>query len=563
MNGSQFICRQLEHFGVRHVFGLPGTQNAQLISEMATSKLQLITTVHEMGAAFAGLGYAIASRQPAVLLTIAGPGFCYAVSPLVEAAHDSIPLLHMVVVKPEHPTRQFQLQAMDHQGLASSFAKSVQQVSDVQELPDTLITAWAAASDGEPGPVVVLINSDVLEQEISASARREAPGEPAKPDMETLDRLCRRLQSGKTLVLAGGGALGAKKALGALVAKYDWPVMTTTSGRGLLPEDVLPVLPIDQCPVAIINEILARFDTILAIGVKFSHNSSRGYQLKITKDQLVHIDADKEVLNANYSAGIALQCDARAFCEALQEQMTTSDTTTSVLDTAELRSTVEQAICERGLEPRFAGVPDQSAAEFFRILKDTLPDDAIIVTDSGAHQMLARRYVRVRHPNGLITPINFQSMGFGLPAGIGVALAHRGRTVAIIHGDGGFRMCAQELLTAVREQLPIRIIIIDDGYFGLIRNQQLGSGDFAHGIDLPAFDYGQFAESVGARFYDATDGLATVLANCSDDTGPVLIRQPVTDSPEQHRDFTRRAMRGRVRRVLGPRVVNWLRRQRR
>lgn len=562
MNGSQFICRQLQHFGVRHVFGLPGTQNARLISELARSKLRFVTTVHEMGAAFAGLGYAISSRQAAVVMTIAGPGFCYAVSPLVEAAHDSIPLLHIVVVKPEDPGRRFQLQAMDHQSIASSFANSVQRVSDAQELPDELTTAWAATTDGEPGPVVLLINSDVLEREVLASAMRDAPRKPAMPDMETLDRVCRRLRSGRTLILAGGGALGAKKALGSLVTKYQWPVMTSTSGRGLLPEDELPVLSIDQCPVAIVNEILSSFDTILAIGVKFSHNSSFGYQVKIAKDQLVHVDVNKDVLNANYSANITLQCDARAFCEALEEQLAAMYVAPSKSDTAELRATVERAMCEPRLEPRFAGVPDRSAAEFFRILQDSLPDDAIIVTDSGFHQMLARRYVRVRHPYGLITPINFQSMGFGLPAGIGVALANQGRTVAIVHGDGGFRMCAQEVQTAVREQLPIRIIIIDDGYFGLIRNQQLGSGDVAYGIDLPALDYRQFAESVGARFYDATDGLATVLANCSADTGPVLIRQPVFDSAERQREFARRAIRGRVRRAIGPRIGNWIGRRR-
>jgi acetolactate synthase-1/2/3 large subunit len=212
-------------------------------------------------------------------------------------------------------------------------------------------------------------------------------------------------------------------------------------------------------------------------------------------------------------------------------------------------------------EPRFAEVDGGTAAAFFGALRRALPSHGILVTDSGLHQSLARRYFEVRSPNGHIFPNDFQSMGYGLPAAIGAKIAAPARPVVAVVGDGGFVMSGMELLTAVREQVPLVVVVFHDGRLNQIRLQQLAEFGREHDVALRTPDFASFARAIGMSYMrlagDATAALRTAIASPE----PILVEVLVGDSAAiralQVRGFARQA----TRRLLGPRVVAWLKRR--
>jgi acetolactate synthase-1/2/3 large subunit len=213
---------------------------------------------------------------------------------------------------------------------------------------------------------------------------------------------------------------------------------------------------------------------------------------------------------------------------------------------------------DRPADPPEPVVDGTGAGSFFTALRVALPRDAILVTDSGLHQVLARRYFPVLAPGGLIFPSDFQSMGFGLPAAIGAKLAAPDRPVVVVLGDGGFLMSGLELATAVRDSVPVVVIVFNDGQLNLIRMQQLREFGRPHGVELRVPDLGQLAESFGARYLASAGDISSRIREAISDAQPTLIEVVVGDSPTISRVRTRSLARGAVRRVLGRRLLGWL-----
>ena len=561
MTGWQAICRFLEDRGVSHVFGLPGTQNAELFSELGSTQITIVTCIHELSAGFAAIGHAIASGEPAVLLTIAGPGFCYATAPLVEARHDSVPLIHIVIKAPGHDGRQFELQDIDHSGIANRLAKACRYVDTSNELAKSLSWAWRTAASQEPGPVVLLIDSNVLdvEQSLSLQLASEVDADvKSVPDLIP-DELIGVLTGKRVCVFAGGGASRAHNQLKSVVEKMNWPVMTTLSGRGVIPENHRLAVPVDQRDVNFVNEVVGSFDIVLAIGVKFTHNGCFGFRLKIPRDKLVHVDTSEKVLGGTYDAAWKICASAEAFLDALAARIGTSETGANDVAAAEPMPKLEKAAVNGVLDPVFQLKELTPASDFFAALQNGFPPDSVYVTDSGLHQMLLRRHFIAKYPRQLITPSDFQSMGFGLPAAIGAATAQPSKEVVVIHGDGGFQMVAMDLLTAAEHGLKIRLIVLDDGEYGLIRQQQLGSGLKPGGTAIPALDYAGLAAAIDVPYADASHGLESVFELCEAVQGPVLIRQPISDSDGQTKLYRKMGIRGRIRRSMDPRILGLIR----
>lgn len=561
MNGWQVICRQLQHLDVRNVFGIPGTQNAELFSEIAHTNINVITTSSEKSAAFAAIGYAIGTGAPSVLLTIAGPGFCYTAAPLVEAAHDSVPVVNIVIGEAEKPGRKFQLQAIDHEGLASRLAKATRTVKDLKELPKTLEWAWRAASTEEPGPVVVLLDREMLNGE--AGTTRPFDLAPVSNQLAEADvlRVAKNIAGKRVLVLAGRGAAAAREELEQLVARYKWAVISTPSGRGILSEHNSSVLNIDGCSPSAINGVIEEFDIVLAIGAKLSHNGSLGFRMRLPKQKLIHVDASSEVLGANYDTCVSLNCDARIFCRSLISKLEEHDDDGTSIDVDVLRARLASSRTSAELEPQFAGEDCGTAENFFSTLRQALPENTIFVLDSGYHQVLARKYLVARFPMQIVFPSDFQSMGFALPAAIGLSLARPDRPVAVIHGDGGFRMCAMDLLTAAAERLSVAVCVIDDGKFGLIRMQQLASGNPESGVDLPRLEYLDLAHACCTLYFDSANGLKQAVQGFLDSDGPALICQSTSDARARKRLQSLAKRKGQLRRILGPRITRWLKKK--
>jgi acetolactate synthase I/II/III large subunit len=351
----------------------------------------------------------------------------------------------------------------------------------------------------------------------------------------------------------------------ALAQATDAAIVTTTTARGVISEDDASVVIRDpgMQDTSILNALAERADLIVAIGVKFSHNGAAGFNLRLPKSKLVTVNAASASMN--YAAREHLRSDAGAAVRALVERLRPRPAGYSGWDSGELaawRAAALQFDRAARIEPLLDGTSAPVSA-LIRALRAALPDDAILVTDSGLHQMSVRRYYAVRSPRGLIVPTNFQSMGFALPAAIGAAIAAPARRVVALIGDGGMIMSGLELLTAVREGIRLTVIVFNDGKYSLIRNAQLADHGGSHGTDLMDPDFEALAAATGADYRCVgPGGLEEALDGESGESTVRLVEVPLVESPGLRRVRARGKLRSFARRLLSSRQRRWLSRLR-
>jgi acetolactate synthase I/II/III large subunit len=547
VTGAERLCRALETLGVETVFGLPGTQNVALFEALRKSRLRTIVATHELSASFMANGYARASGRPGVLLTIPGPGFTYSLTGLAEALLDSVPVMSIVGRPAEAPGRRFQLQALDQRAVVAPLVKRVFDLESAESIEATLEEAHAICQAGEPGPVVVQVSPGILSEEAAAS---QASSEPHLSKAPAVDEIALRLSGAQRVVLyVGQGANGAAAELLQLMETLKAPLVTTTSGRGVVPEDNPWVLSFDRRSVQVLNELVESASLVLALGCKFSHNGAHGFRLRLAPDRLIHVDASESVLGANYDASLSLAADVPSVIRALLDRCLSLGKSVgsgfSEEEVGQWRRRIMDA-APRGVEATIRGARPESIEGFFAALRRAMPADSCLVLDSGWHQMMARRYFSVLRPRGLILPTDLQAMGFALPAAIGARLAREDRAVVALLGDGGFAMSGLELLTAVREQIPLTVIVFNDGVYGAISRQQLATYGHLHGTELQNPDFRRFAESVGTRYVRLTGDIETVLSRAIGSGGVWIVEVVLRESVGVRLQRLRGALASRV-----------------
>jgi acetolactate synthase-1/2/3 large subunit len=337
-------------------------------------------------------------------------------------------------------------------------------------------------------------------------------------------------------------------------------VIATRSARGVLPEDhpLAMVSDPSKRSVRVLNALLDRSDLVLAIGCKFTHNGSYGFKLRLAKEKLVHIDASAAVLNANYPAQLAGCADATAFLDALwhrKDALTRRRPGWSARELAQYKSAAARNA--RLGEARVHGADHSTAEGFFEALRSAMPAGSCLVTDSGLHQALATRHYRLQEPRGLLIPSDFQSMGFGLPAAIGAKLASPERPIVALIGDGGFLMSGMEMMTAVRERIPITVIVFNDGALGQIRIQQLSAFGHAHGTKVLTPDLAKFAEAIGADYVRLDGDTANAMRAAVNGSGVTLLEVCIGDSVGIRMRQAKGLARQAARVTLNPRLLRW------
>jgi len=365
----------------------------------------------------------------------------------------------------------------------------------------------------------------------------------------------------RPILLVGSGAHGAAHLLAQVAERFNIPVTTTPSGRGALPEDHAWALPFDfvHHATADLNALLADADAVVAVGCQSTHNGPGGFALAAPADRLVCVNTDPDAF-IHVSARYAVVADAGDFLGSLAA-VRESATAWSLHELSAWRARFQTGAKRRSHppEPVIRGSSSGEAAQALQLLRGVLPRDAIIVTDSGRHQYAVRRHFPVLAPRGLIIPADFQSMGFGIPAGIGAALGNPARPVVAFVGDGGFRMTGFDLATAVREELPLTVIVWNDGGYGLIRAQQLAEYGVRAGVDHPSLDYGALASGLGVNYY-RFDGDPGVLHAALNGKAPALVEIRVGESWHQKGvGVIARARSGAGRVPFFRRAVNLLR----
>jgi thiamine pyrophosphate-dependent acetolactate synthase large subunit-like protein len=566
VTGADLLCAELEVAGVECVFGVPGTQNVPLYEALRRSRLRSVVATHELAASFMAGAYFRASGRLAPLVSIPGPGFTWALTGLAEAFHDSAALLHLVGAPPG-PHRRFEFQAIDQRAVATPMVKGVRTIDRVEEIPVRIAEALDLALLGEPGPVLVEWSPGVL----TAAAPSASPGPPrgrsANPSAAEVDELrALLLRSHRPLLLAGQGSVGASSLLAQLAEWLPAPVLTTCSGRGVLPEDHDLSLAFDlpRGDVGRLNGLIETADLVVVLGARLASASTYDFALEIPRDRLVQVDASGEILGATYPARLLIRGTVEA---VLQEVLagTAPDPSPASQWTAgdvrecrrDLRATGAHAVPE----PIVHGVDPPTAAAFFAALRRALPRNGIVVTDSGLHQLLARRHLDVLAPRGLIVPSDFQSMGFALPAAIGACLAAPDRPVVALVGDGGLAISAMELLTAVQERVPLTVVVFNDGWLNLIRVAQLRTFGHAAGVERRNPDFATLAAAVGARFARVDGNAEEVLSGALASRDVTLVELRLGDSGAMRRVRAQGLARGAATAALGPDVVSWLKRR--
>lgn len=532
MGSIDRVCQALRESGIDIVFGVPGTQNVALFEGFRRNGLRTVLTTHELAASFMANGYYRASGRVAALATIPGPGFTYALTGLAEAKLDSVPIVYLVGVPTREPGRRFQLQALDQVAMASPVVKGILTLTASSDTAGVIADALALALDGEPGPVMVQIDlrhdsadglRDTLVPTVTSGASRERL-------FENIDKLATLFRDARRpLLYLGAGAFESASRIEALATTHHIPILTTPTARGVVREDSPIAMGFDPLRghVAEANALLDRSDLTLVLGCKLGHNGSAGFGLHFAPEKLVHVDASPDVVGANYEPLVPIVARVETVIPRLESRSQASDWTLEELAAA--RAAFRSKTGD-GREPVIGGPSLVTPAEFFALLREVLPDDAILVTDSGQHQILARRHFEVRSPRGMIVPSDFQSMGFGLPAAIGAAMSGTDRPVIALIGDGGFLMSGLELLTARREGVPLLTFVFNDGYLNQIRMQQLREFGQAHAVMFhePRFDALAEAFDIDYVRFDptATEPIRTALTA----SRPTLVEVVVSDS---------------------------------
>lgn len=537
VSGAELVCATLAQVGVDCVFGLPGTQTVGLYEALRRSPLRSIVATHELSAAMMANGYYRASGRIAAVLTIPGPGFTWALTGLAEAALDSAALLHLTMQPARSPGRQFQLQALDQASVAAPLSKARVAIDHAADIPAALAAAHAQAGAGEPGPVLVQFARDALRE--SAPPAEPVPPSPPPLDEAALDAVLAVLRrADRCTLLLGQGCSAAATRATQLAEALSAAVVTTTSGRGVVAEDHPLSLGFAFAgnEGGTLNALVEASDVVLAIGCKFSHNGSRGFELRIPSEKLVHVDASAAVLGANYPARQLLCADAAVFLAAVLQRLDKQPGRAGFShdEIAQWRRRADEERDRRRVEPRIHGVDGGRPQAFFAALRQALPRHGCLLTDSGQHQGLARRHFPVLCPRGLIVPTNLQSMGFGIGAAIGACLADPTRPVVTLIGDGGLAMSGLELLTAVRERLRLTVIVFVDGAYGLIRMQQLAGSGHAYGTEFDGVDVAALADAVGATHVRLQGDAQATLAAAIEAPGVTLVEVRVGDSVPMH-----------------------------
>ncbi len=507
LTGAEAICRALVSAGVDTVFGLPGTQNVELFEALRHSKVRTVVASHELGAAFMANGYARASGRPGVLLTIPGPGFTYALTGLAEARLDSVPLVHILPGPAPRSSVGFPLQALDQAAMAAPACKLVLRATRWRDLAQIVGTALRLADTDEPGPVLVEIEPHLL-MEVGYEADLLAPEPSSDPDLPLapVREIASLLRASRRRVLyVGQGASSAAERVRTLAERLGAPVITTTSGRGILPEDHVLSRSLDfgSHAAGAINQIFRRSDLILVLGCKFSHNGAHGFRLSIPPEKLVQVDRSAATLAASFPARLSCRADVGPVLSAILDDLNVDPGQPSGWAAGEIAGIGQAArasFARATVEPRMRGLSSSSVEDFFVALGSAMPPGGRLLTDSGLHQMLARRYYTVRSARGLIVPTNLQSMGYAIPAALGAHLGTPEVPVVALVGDGGLVMSGLELLTAVREKVPLTVIVFNDGHFGLIRQQQLRAYGHAFATKVQGPDLEALAQAVGATY---------------------------------------------------------------
>ena len=486
LNGAAILIECLIEQEVGTVFGFPGGAVLPIYDELykRQDRINHVLTAHEQHAGHAADGYARASGKTGVCLATSGPGATNLVTAIATAYMDSTPVVFITGNVPQNLMGTDSFQEADISGITMPITKHNYMVTSVERLADTIREAFYIARSGRPGPVVVDIPKDVqLAETEYTPASGEAlipkismkhPMMQLRPEGEALEtykvkaqpRLEKAAQliaeAHRPLIYCGGGVIlsGAQKELFALAERADAPIVSTLMGLGAVPaqsERMLGMVGMHGTHAA--NIAMQRCDLLIAVGVRFSDRALGKAETFAAGAKVLHIDIDRAEINKNVSTALHITGDARVVLELLLARVSQKNHEQWMV---QARSMMEEYASDELFEPR-------------KILKGmaAIAPDMTVATDVGQHQMWTAQHFPFHRVRQLITSGGLGTMGYGLGAAMGAAQSDpEGRPVALVTGDGSFRMNLTELSTIAYYNIPVIVVIFNNGTLGMVRQWQ-------------------------------------------------------------------------------------------
>jgi len=510
--GAQILIEALLYEGVDSIFGYPGGAVLHIYDELwrARNRLTHYLVRHEQGAVHMAEGYARASGRPGVALVTSGPGATNAITGIANAYMDSTPIVVITGQVPLSLIGTDAFQEVDTVGITRPCVKHNYLVRDVCDLAAIVHEAFHLARSGRPGPVVIDIPKDVSAARTHYSRLEQVSfpfrEQPGAPDSGTVARAAKAILEARRPVLYVGGGIvnsGAATALLAFAEQLQLPVTPTLMGLGGFPSAhplMLGMLGMHGTYAA--NMAVAESDLLIAVGVRFDDRVTGKLATFAPHARVIHIDIDPANVGKNRAPDLTLIADARVALESLRREVNSTNNEQVTASIVQRTRWWDQLRAWQREQPlTFNGARDQIKPQHvIRELQRLTAGQAIIATDVGQHQMWAAQFYPFKRERQWITSGGLGAMGFGLPAAIGAQLAFRDRLVIAIVGDGGFQMTSQELATAIQYDLPVKVIIMNNGYLGMVRQWQEMFYERAYSeVDLSvAPDFLKLAEAYGA-----------------------------------------------------------------
>ena len=523
LSGAEIVFKALEDHNVEYVFGYPGGAVLPIYDELKNHKsIKHILARHEQGAGHAAEGYARSSGKPGVVLVTSGPGATNVVTALADAYMDSIPLVCISGQVPTHLIGTDAFQECDTTGITRPCTKYNWLVKDVNDLAKILHLAFEVATSGRPGPVLIDIPKDVQFKKgpytvNKTKVSKSLNGSKAKENIsdKKIDQLIEMMKkSSRPIFYTGGGIINsgpkASKLLRELVALTGFPITSTLQGLGAFPgsdSQFLGMLGMHGTYEA--NNAMHDCDLMINIGARFDDRITGKLDEFSPNSKKVHIDIDPSSIGKNVKVDLSFVSDVDIFLTSLISRFKSKNKNFVDINKNKIGKWWDQINKWRkkdslGFKNSNSVIKPQYAVQ--RLYELTKNKETYITTEVGQHQMWAAQHYKFDEPNRWMTSGGLGTMGFGLPAAIGVQLAHPGKLVVDIAGEASVLMTMQEMSTAIQYKLPIKIFILNNEYMGMVRQWQelLHDKNYSESYTAALPDFVKLAEAYGCVGIRAT-----------------------------------------------------------
>ena len=490
----------LEKKGVDTIFGYPGGSVISIYDELLDSSIRHVLVRHEQCAAHMADGYARAKGQPGVCLATSGPGTTNMVTGIATAFADSSPMIALTGQVAAGSLGQGAFQEVDAYSLLMPVTKHSYRVLDVNRLPHAISEAWDICQTGRKGPVHIDLPIDQMNSDIDPALLDEKYGiKPVAEDLSALPDAVKWIrESERPMILVGGGAIDASKEVMELARLLNAPVDSTLMGVGVVPSSYgLYMGPLGLHGRMSALTMCSESDLIISVGSRFSDRTYSPHdRMEDPRGRVIHIDIDAtEFGKHHHSSSINLLGDSAKVLRLLIDALG-GNVPTITAWTEHARQIRSRCVCKCSDDR----VPI-SPRRVMREINKVLDDDTVVTTDVGQNQMWAMHYLEIEHPRQFITSGTFGTMGFGLPSAMGAKVALPDKKVMTVTGDGGLQMVIQELSTSVADNIPVTVVLLNNGTLGMVRQMQkfFWNGRYSNTTIGADPDFVKVAEGFGAR----------------------------------------------------------------